>query len=467
MLLFLFLSHFCMSETFHGYIASTKDSLIVFEACRRGLLPRVTRRLQEKERHLVQSGAVFCFDENESGKQAYGVFLFGLGPLRQWHVYIKYLLYVGIKRWTDGLVWSPSRILGNFLVYRELDKRANPIDGYGDNTSGLQNLSDRQRERALVGSLTDSYRFKKDGLIKKSMSLVVDGVQQHLVSYYRKNDVLEDKLRRPSTVPVLALLDISPDLIFGQNFRIPVHVDGKTLTSRYSPSSLTREENIAAILDRSVIRQRRKQAARTKQLELQQQQQKNLFQLSSDTTTTTATECICGANQAGSSSSSSSTTATISSSSPSTNNPFNTSSIPSTTVVHHQAVTAIPPALEYNSKSHSFVSVHKGYTVDVIFHRSLCRFVVLLFVITLAVVVVIIVIVILRCWLICVRHVRPCRRNKRLSFRSAGTESASAFILVHIPAPHQPRSYAPADDCDYKRFHVRSKLSFGLWMERL
>lgn len=80
MLLFLFLSHFCMSETFHGYIASTKDSLIVFEACRRGLLPRVTRRLQEKERHLVQSGAVFCFDENESGKQAYGVF-FSLGSV--------------------------------------------------------------------------------------------------------------------------------------------------------------------------------------------------------------------------------------------------------------------------------------------------------------------------------------------------------------------------------------------------
>ena len=37
---------------------------------------------------MVQSGAVFVFDEHESG----------------------------IKRWTDGLVWSPSRILGNFLV---------------------------------------------------------------------------------------------------------------------------------------------------------------------------------------------------------------------------------------------------------------------------------------------------------------------------------------------------------------
>lgn len=53
--------------TFQGYIETTRDSLLIFEACKRGLLPRVNRRLQEKERQLVQSGAVFCFDENESG----------------------------------------------------------------------------------------------------------------------------------------------------------------------------------------------------------------------------------------------------------------------------------------------------------------------------------------------------------------------------------------------------------------
>jgi hypothetical protein len=28
----------------------------------------------------------------------------------------------GIKRWTDGVTWSPSRIMGNFLVYRELSE---------------------------------------------------------------------------------------------------------------------------------------------------------------------------------------------------------------------------------------------------------------------------------------------------------------------------------------------------------
>jgi hypothetical protein len=58
-------------------------------------MPKVKRRLREEERKLIRSGQVFVFDERESG----------------------------IKRWTDGLVWSPSRILWNFLVYRQVDKK--------------------------------------------------------------------------------------------------------------------------------------------------------------------------------------------------------------------------------------------------------------------------------------------------------------------------------------------------------
>jgi hypothetical protein len=77
-----------LEPPFRGYIETTFDALLVFEAARRGMIPRVTRRLIERERGMVQSGAVFVFDEHESG----------------------------IKRWTDGLIWSPSRILGNFLV---------------------------------------------------------------------------------------------------------------------------------------------------------------------------------------------------------------------------------------------------------------------------------------------------------------------------------------------------------------
>ncbi|KAF8925831.1 hypothetical protein BGZ58_000434 [Dissophora ornata] len=192
-------------ETFHGYIETTQDTLLIFEACRRGLLPRICRRLQEKERRIVQSGTVFVFDERESG----------------------------IKRWTDGLVWSPSRILGNFLVYRELDKRnsgkkdASPIDraSRSSSSSDVESALEKNKERALVGSLTNSYRFKKNGLVKKTMSIVVNGVSQHLISYYSKDDVLAGKLRTPSSVPDLASLEISPEFLMKQNFRIPPTVE--------------------------------------------------------------------------------------------------------------------------------------------------------------------------------------------------------------------------------------------------
>ncbi|KAF9549620.1 hypothetical protein EC957_003156 [Mortierella hygrophila] len=193
-------------ETFRGYIETTQDTLLIFEACRRGLLPRICRRLQEKERRIVQSGTVFVFDERESG----------------------------IKRWTDGLVWSPSRILGNFLVYRELDKRnasgkkdTSPIDRASRSSSGsdVESALEKNKERALVGSLTNSYRFKKNGLIKKTMSIVVNGVSQHLISYYTKEDVLAGRLHTPSSVPELASLEISPEFLMKQNFRIPPTVE--------------------------------------------------------------------------------------------------------------------------------------------------------------------------------------------------------------------------------------------------
>lgn len=83
-------------ETFYGLIESTSDALRVFQLCRQGKLGRVRRRLHDKERKLIRSGSVFVFDEYESG----------------------------IKRWTDGRLWSPSRILGNFLIYRELERKS-------------------------------------------------------------------------------------------------------------------------------------------------------------------------------------------------------------------------------------------------------------------------------------------------------------------------------------------------------
>ncbi|KAL1918850.1 uncharacterized protein VTP21DRAFT_2872 [Calcarisporiella thermophila] len=191
-----------ITESFSlGHIETTHDALLIFEACQRGILPKINRRLQEKERALVRSGSVFVFDERESG----------------------------IKRWTDGRVWSPSRILGNFLIYRELDKRGNRRDSFAattDRSKQARDCPERSQERALVGSLTNSYRFKRDGLIKKSMSVVVAGRNLHLVSYYSIEDVIVGRLRRPSQVPELADLEISSELLQKHNFREPLMQEG-------------------------------------------------------------------------------------------------------------------------------------------------------------------------------------------------------------------------------------------------
>ncbi|KAL7627112.1 Global transcription regulator sge1 [Parahypoxylon ruwenzoriense] len=220
-----------LNPTFQGYIGSTMDALILFEACLAGQLTHVPRRPHDRERgDLIVSGNVFIYEEHSSG----------------------------IKRWTDGVPWSPSRILGNFLLYRELDKpfqpgekkramkrnkpeggvskpqgssRANSISsfptGMMTDENSMANFSNstnphNDAERALVGSLIDSYQFKQDGLIKKTISVTHRGVQHHLVSYYSLADVMARKLITPSEAPHLSNITPRASLISSGNFRAPV-----------------------------------------------------------------------------------------------------------------------------------------------------------------------------------------------------------------------------------------------------
>lgn len=102
---------------------------------------------------------------------------------------------------------------------------------------------DRARERCLVGSLTNSYKFKPGGMVKKvlvfslwsirvfsihplqTFSLTIDGVTQHLISYYKVEDVEEGRLRSPSSLPEIASLDISPEYLDKQHFRIAPKIE--------------------------------------------------------------------------------------------------------------------------------------------------------------------------------------------------------------------------------------------------
>lgn len=216
--------------TWKGHIETTKDALIIFEACFTGALAHCFRRPHDRERNqLIVSGNVFVYEEATSG----------------------------IKRWTDGIPWSPSRILTNFLIYRQLNnpfppgekKRATkrgqrpprpgepyPAAGAKSSTSDdgyrfspgspagagvkLEENVDKDANRGLLGSLVDSYEFKENGLLKKTMTVVINNVQHHLVSYYSLEDA-KYNLDTPRDDPRLKDIPLRDELLNQPKFKFP------------------------------------------------------------------------------------------------------------------------------------------------------------------------------------------------------------------------------------------------------
>ncbi|KAL9630801.1 MAG: hypothetical protein Q9164_006232 [Protoblastenia rupestris] len=210
--------------TWTGLIETTKDALLIFEACSQGVLQHCSRRPHCREREsLIASGNVFVYEEATSG----------------------------IKRWTDGIPWSPSRILNNFLICRQLnkpfppseEKRANkrtqkpprPGELYSTPTSTSNNPNvddhrsvssqpqhstyagkddqspDKDSNYSLVGPLVESYDFEEGGLLKKTMTVTVGNKHHRLVSYYSLKDA-KDFLRNPRDDPRLKGITISQQL---------------------------------------------------------------------------------------------------------------------------------------------------------------------------------------------------------------------------------------------------------------
>lgn len=230
--------------TWRGHIETTKDALIIFEACFTGQLAHCFRRPHDRERNeLIVSGNVFVYEEATSG----------------------------IKRWTDGVPWSPSRILTNFLIYRQLNnpfppgekKRATKrgqrpprigepyptptraIDTYTSPTKttraednyrfspvspvtpgmkGEESEMVKDPDRCLLGSLVDSYEFKENGLLKKTMTVVINNVQHHLVSYYSLEDA-KYNLDTPRDDPRLRDIPLRHELLNQPKFKFTNYDD--------------------------------------------------------------------------------------------------------------------------------------------------------------------------------------------------------------------------------------------------
>ncbi|RKP07855.1 Gti1/Pac2 family-domain-containing protein, partial [Thamnocephalis sphaerospora] len=156
-------------ESYFGYVETVLDALLIFEACRVGVLSRAHRRLTDQERAAIRSGSVFVWDEDETG----------------------------IHRWTDGRSWSSSRARGSFLTYRELDDPTNPRSASPSFTSSGRRL-----------------RLKRQGLTKRALSLsTADGRKFHLISYYLASDVMASRLKTPRADPLVTSIKI-PELLY-------------------------------------------------------------------------------------------------------------------------------------------------------------------------------------------------------------------------------------------------------------
>ncbi|KAK9703880.1 Gluconate transport-inducing protein [Basidiobolus ranarum] len=178
-------------ETYYGVIESIQDALLIFEACRLGYLRRVQRRLSDKERQSLRSGSVYVWEEEEAG----------------------------MRRWTDGRTWSPSRVHGSFLTYSELEGKRKSVK-----------LTDSPPMPSMTGNFMD-LEVDNGCLIKQSLSCTTaDHRRLHLVAYYRKSQLSVDKTPSPSKDPFFAQIVIPKGLYPDMTDEWPVSLSNPTGT---------------------------------------------------------------------------------------------------------------------------------------------------------------------------------------------------------------------------------------------
>ncbi|CAK7214227.1 Gluconate transport-inducing protein [Sporothrix eucalyptigena] len=198
-------------ETYHGMVRTPADAIKLFEACRLGLLPRVQRRLSEKERQAIRSGSVFVWDEREAG----------------------------MRRWTDGKSWSASRVSGSFLTYREMEgKRGGGFNTMRRVSGKTPDSSGRGSDEDQDDGEPDGYRYKADGLMKQSFSITTsNGQHLHLISYYARPGPGDPDLPQPIIDPslrsVVPVKGMYPESSLSDN--IPVTAVSRVSVSHQAP----------------------------------------------------------------------------------------------------------------------------------------------------------------------------------------------------------------------------------------
>lgn len=176
-------------ETYNGYVRTPADAILLIQACYNGFLPCVRKRLSPKEGRSIRNGSVFIWEEHETG----------------------------LRRWTDGRKWSPSRVSGRFLVYREM-KRKELNESVAKPASELDITSEgpcqRRDFRSVVGIADDQLAHQPQSqFMKLSFSITSPtGQHWHLINYYHQPNEPASELQEPTADPSLKHIRPQRDL---------------------------------------------------------------------------------------------------------------------------------------------------------------------------------------------------------------------------------------------------------------
>ncbi|KAH9386391.1 Gti1/Pac2 family transcription factor [Nematocida major] len=142
-------------ECIFGVVNNEEECAKIIDMCRLGALSRVKSRLSDAERDLIRPGSIFVYEEAESR----------------------------IFRWTDGKLWSSSKIYGRCLVYYELETSCEQKIERLRLSDDLDSIIKKGSEIISL-DVSDKKNKKRDGLIKLTTSAVYQEKTYHLLSYF-------------------------------------------------------------------------------------------------------------------------------------------------------------------------------------------------------------------------------------------------------------------------------------------
>lgn len=142
-----------------GYLHTYEEALLIVHALRLGFIEPKKERLSLREREHIRSGNIYIFIE------------------RKTH----------IMRWTDGMTWSPSKILGSFLLYKEVPRFLTK--------NASKKLSNRKIPRQKCTPLEKQLQKDQFYMHKKTISLTHGEETYHVIAYFQpvfdKRGILE------------------------------------------------------------------------------------------------------------------------------------------------------------------------------------------------------------------------------------------------------------------------------------